>query len=173
MAAVHSLQNSRCRHLNLLNKANVILLPKKDEAEDIKDFRPISLIHGVAKILTKILALRLAPYMNDLIYPCQSAFIKGRSIHDNFMYVRNIARRFHRTKTPTLLIKLDISKAFDSVRWDYLLDLLQQRGFLATWRDWVASILATSTSRIMLRSTQSNTAWGCARGTRYLPCSSS
>lgn len=101
MAAVHSLQNSRCRHLNLLNKTNIILLPKKDEAEDIKDFRPISLIHGVAKILTKILALRLAPYMNDLISPCQSAFIKGRSIHDNFMYVRNIARRFHRTKTPT------------------------------------------------------------------------
>jgi hypothetical protein len=52
--------------------------------------------------------------MDELMAPCQSAFIKGRSIHDNFLYVRNIARWFHRNKTPTLLRKLNISEAFDS-----------------------------------------------------------
>jgi len=67
--------------------------------------------------------------MDELIAPCQSAFIKGRSIQDTFLYVRNIARHFHRNKMPTLLMKLDISKAFDLVRWDYLLDLLLRRGF--------------------------------------------
>jgi hypothetical protein len=48
---------------------------------------------------------------------------------DNFMYVRNTARRLHRSRTPALLIKLDIAKAFDSIRWDYILDLLQRLGF--------------------------------------------
>jgi mannosylglycoprotein endo-beta-mannosidase len=100
--------------------------PKKEGAEDIRDFRPISLIHAIAKIITKILALRLAPFIGLLISPCQSVFIKKRSIHDNFLYMWNLTRRFHRNKTPTLLFKLDISKAFDFVRWDYLFSLLQQ-----------------------------------------------
>lgn len=119
----------RCANLNLVNKANIVLIPKKDGAESITDYRPISLIHAIAKIISKLLALRLAQKMKDLISPCQSAFIKGRSIHDNFLYVRNIARPFHCNETPSLLIKLDISKAFDSVRWDYLLALMQHRGF--------------------------------------------
>lgn len=61
--------------------------------------------------------------MNSLISNSQSAFIKKRSIHDNFMYVRNLAHKFHQTNTTTLLLKLNIAKAFDLVRWDYLLDL--------------------------------------------------
>lgn len=147
IAAINSFHNSRCADLNLLNKANIILIPKKDGAEDIKDFRPISLIHAIAKIITKILALRLAPFMKQPISPYQSAFIKGRS-HDNFLYVRNLARRFHRNEEPFLLMKLDISKAFNLVRWDYLMTLLQSRGFPTKWRDWIAAILTTSTSRI-------------------------
>jgi mannosylglycoprotein endo-beta-mannosidase len=59
LAAITSFYYNRCRDLNLLNKANIILIPKKEGAEDIRDFRPISLIHAVAKIITKILALRL------------------------------------------------------------------------------------------------------------------
>jgi hypothetical protein len=49
--------------------------------------------------------------MHQLISACQSAFIKKKSIHDNYLYVRNLTRRFHRMKTPALLLKLDISKA--------------------------------------------------------------
>jgi hypothetical protein len=49
-----------------------------------------------------------------------------------------------------LLVKLDISKAFDSVRWDYLLALLAHLGFPPKWRDWVASLLATCSSQVLL-----------------------
>jgi hypothetical protein len=150
MAAINSFYNNRNRDLNLLNKANIVLIPKKDGIEEISDFRPISLIHAVAKIITKTLALRLAPFMNSIISPCQSAFIKRRSIHDNFLYVRNLTRRFHKSKTLSLLIKLDISKAFDSVRWDYLLSVLEWRGFPARWREWIASLLTSSMSRVIL-----------------------
>jgi hypothetical protein len=77
MAAIDSLYNLRCKDLDLLNKANIILIPKKDGALSIGDFRPISLIHGVAKIVTKVLALHLTPFLSELISPCQSAFIKN------------------------------------------------------------------------------------------------
>jgi hypothetical protein len=67
--------------------ANIILLPKKLDATRVTDFRPISLIHSAAKLLTKLLANRLAPLLDSLVSKCQIAFIKKRSIHDNFLYV--------------------------------------------------------------------------------------
>jgi mannosylglycoprotein endo-beta-mannosidase len=63
MAAINTVYDLHCNDLDLLNKANIILLPKKEGIEDIRDFRTISLIHAIAKIITKILALRLAPFM--------------------------------------------------------------------------------------------------------------
>jgi hypothetical protein len=56
----------------------------------------------------------------------------------------------HRNKFPTLFIKLDITKAFDSVRWEYLLNLMAKLGFPTRWRDWIATLLFTSSSRILL-----------------------
>ncbi|WVZ65991.1 LOW QUALITY PROTEIN: hypothetical protein U9M48_015270 [Paspalum notatum var. saurae] len=150
MAIMNSLHGQRFLNFDLLNRANIVLLPKHDGAESLSNCRPISLIHSVAKLFTKLLAMRLAPSMGDIISKCQIAFIKGRSIHDNFIFVRNMARRYHRNGTPMLLVKLDISKAFDSVRWDYLLALLTHLSFSAKWRDWVASLLATSTSQVLL-----------------------
>ena len=150
MATMNSIHAARCVNLDLLNSANVILIPKKEGAENITDYRPISLIHSVAKLLTKVLALRLALAMSEIISKSQTAFIRGRSIHNNSQYVRSSARRFHRNRSPMLLIKLDISKAFDSVRWDYLLSLLQHIGFPAKWHDWIAAILSTSSSQILL-----------------------
>lgn len=53
--------------------------------------------------------------MHEMININQRAFIRKRSIHDNFMYVQNLVKRLHRKKFKTLILKLDISKAFDSV----------------------------------------------------------
>lgn len=66
------------------------------------------------------------------------------------MYVRNIARAYHKTKTPALLFKLDISKAFDTVSWEYILEMLQHRGFSARWRNWIAALFRTSHSTVLL-----------------------
>ncbi len=112
---LHSIHDQRCNDLNLLNSANTVLLPKKEGVESSTDNRPISLIHSIVKILFKVLALRLHLVMQSLISVNQSAFNRGRSIHDNFHYVQNMVRRCHRNKSPTLFFKLDISKAFDSV----------------------------------------------------------
>jgi len=60
----------------LINEANIVLLPKKEGATNLSDFRPISLINSFAKIITKLLADRLAPRMNELVSGSQNAFIK-------------------------------------------------------------------------------------------------
>ena len=80
----------------------------------------------------------------------QSAFIKRRCIQDNFLYVRNLARTYHRKQRPALLLKLDITKAFDSVSWEYLIEMLDKRGFPPCWRNWITLLLSTSTSAVRL-----------------------
>jgi hypothetical protein len=64
--------------------------------------------------------------------------------------VQNVIRSLHKSNKATLFIKLDISKAFDSLSWPYLLDVLKALGFGQKWRDWVATILATSSSRVLV-----------------------
>jgi hypothetical protein len=90
----------------------------------IPDLKPISHIHAITKIVAKMMATRLSPHMNMLVPNAHSAFSKNTSILGNFLFFLNMARKIHKTKTPTLLFKLDIKKAFDFVRWDYLMDVL-------------------------------------------------
>lgn len=79
LLVINSFSNLQTRNFHWLNSANIALVPKKDGAEEISDFRPISLIHAVAKLIANILATRLAPHMNDIVSIAQSAFIKKRS----------------------------------------------------------------------------------------------
>jgi hypothetical protein len=80
MAALNSLYPGDAYKLDLLNSAYLILLPKREDASSAGDFRPISLTHSFAKLVTKILANRLGPYLQDLVAANQSAFIRGRTI---------------------------------------------------------------------------------------------
>jgi hypothetical protein len=149
MRVIHLFEDLHSENFHWLNSDNIVLLPKKDGAEEVADYRPISLIHGVAKILAKMLAIRLGPFMDDLVSNAQSAFIKKRSIHDNFLYVKNLATRLHKNNTVALLFKLDIRKAFDSVSWEYIIDLLQRRGFPPRFRNWILALFSTATSRVL------------------------
>jgi len=74
----------------------------------------------MAKIMGKLLANRLSPHLNNLVSHSQTVFIKGRSILDNFQYVQGAVNHFHHSKMPMLFLKLDVTKAFDSIRWDYI-----------------------------------------------------
>ena len=129
MAAISAIWSRKLVNFGTLNSAYITLLPKKEDADQPKDFRPISLVHSFAKLVTKLLANRLAPKLQEMVSPVQSAFIKGRFIQDNFMLVQQTARYLHQQKEPRILLKLDISKAFDSVSWPFLLEILQHLGF--------------------------------------------
>lgn len=96
-------------------------------------------MHSFGKLVAKLLVERLAPLLDTLVLPNQSAFIRGRCIHDNFRTVHLTARAIYAKKMPCVLLKIDIARAFDSVVWPYLLELLQHMGFGRQWRDWIFS----------------------------------
>jgi hypothetical protein len=150
MRVIHLFGNPHAENFHWLNSTNIALLHKKDGAEEISDFRPISLIHAISRIISKMLDVRLSSFMDDLISNAQSAFIKKRSIHDNFLYVKNLATTFNKARTPALLFKLDIRKAFDSVSWEYILDILQRRGFPPRFQNWITAFFSTATSCMLL-----------------------
>jgi hypothetical protein len=110
-------------------------------------------MHSVAKIACKLLATRLGPELKNLVSSNQSAFIKTRSIQDNFLYVKNVIKDAHKKKKPLLFLKIVIAKAFDSIHWSFILEVLQGFGFGQRWRDLIALLLATSTSKILLNDT--------------------
>ena len=96
MAALESLRFGNAHSLGLLNSAYLVLIPKKANALSARDFRPISLIHSFTKLVTKLLANRLGPHLQKLVAANQSAFVKGRSIHDNYMMVQHSIKSLHK-----------------------------------------------------------------------------
>jgi hypothetical protein len=85
-----------------------------------------------------------------MVHPSQSAFIKDRFIEDNFRFVQASARLLHAGKFPRLLIKVNISRAFDSVAWPFLHGILQNIRFTRVWRDWISTQLSTASTRLVM-----------------------
>jgi hypothetical protein len=159
MAAIQAFARLQTSEFDCLNAATMILIPKKVGAETAKVYRPINLITFFAKLVAKIQARRLQPRMNELVSPAQSAFIKGRVIHDNFTLVKGLARSYFLKKNPALLLKLDIEKAFDSVSWEFMLEVLQEKGFGVKWRNWITVLLATASTRVLINGELTETIW--------------
>jgi len=97
------------------NHAYVHLIPKTASPVGFKDFRPISLIHCIYKIMAKVLSSRLKAVMYDLISENQTAFLAGRQIIDGFLVANEAVHSFKRYRVPNLIFKVDFHKAFDSV----------------------------------------------------------
>src|SRR6266540_1493574 len=101
-------------------------------------------------MIFRFMANRLAPLLNRMVSQNQGAFIRGRCIHDNFILVQQTLRLLHRQGDPRILLKLDISKAFDSVSWALILEVLTRLGFGLTWRNMVCNLLSSATTRVLL-----------------------
>jgi hypothetical protein len=157
MRAVSAIWSRRFKNFDKLNSAYITLIPKVVGADQVKDFRPISLVHSFAKLITKLLSNRLAGKLNEMVSPNQSAFTKGRFTQDNFMLVQQTARFLHQRKQSHILFKLDISKAFDSVSWPFLLEVMQHLGFGQIWRDIISGLLGSASTKILVNGIPSDT----------------
>jgi hypothetical protein len=150
MAMMSTIWSRKFRGIEVLNTTYITLLPKKVDAEQPRDFRPISLVHSFAKLTTKLLANRLVGRLQEMVSSKQSAFIKGNFIQDKFMLVQQTARFLHQQKQPRILLKLDISKAFDSVAWPFLVEVLQHLGFGLICHDIISGLLASSSTQVLM-----------------------
>ncbi|GJS80704.1 putative RNA-directed DNA polymerase, eukaryota, reverse transcriptase zinc-binding domain protein [Tanacetum coccineum] len=131
------------------NTSFITLIPKIPNPLVISDFRPISLIGAQYKIIAKILANRLARVIDSIISQEQSAFIKHRQILDGPLIVNEVIQWCKNKKSKLMVFKIDFEKAFDSISWDFLFQVMCFMGFSKTWIKWIAGCLNSFNSHTM------------------------
>ncbi|PWA37461.1 RNA-directed DNA polymerase, eukaryota, Reverse transcriptase zinc-binding domain protein [Artemisia annua] len=132
------------------NSSFIVLIPKMQDAKLVKDYRPISLIGSMYKIIAKILANRLAIVLGDIVNEVQSAFVTNRQILNGPFILNELLHWCKYKKKQTMIFKIDFEKAYDSVRWDYLDDVLNNFGFGTKWRGWIQNCLHSSRGSILV-----------------------
>ncbi|GJX62020.1 RNA-directed DNA polymerase, eukaryota [Tanacetum coccineum] len=132
------------------NASFIALIPKVTDAKFVTDFRPISLIGSVYKVVTKILANRLSLVILDLVSDTQSAFVANRQILDGPFIMNELLAWCKRKRKQALIFKVDFAKAYDSVRWDYLLDVLHAFGFGPNWCKWIRGTFTSAMASILV-----------------------
>jgi hypothetical protein len=117
--------------LSSLNATFLTLIPKEECVTNPKKFHPIALCNVIYKIITKFIALGIKPILPCIISREQLSYVEGRHIMDNVILVHEIIHSFKTNRTLGILIKHDISKAFDKLIWKYMHSILLSLGFSA------------------------------------------
>jgi len=120
-----------------LNYGVITLVPKSQDANNIKQYRPICLLNVDYKGITKVLTNRFSVLAQTVIGSNQTGFVKGRNILEGVVVLHEVIHELKRTKRKGIILKIDFDKAYDKVRWDFLEEVLVGKGFPAKWINWV------------------------------------
>lgn len=108
------------------NSTILSMVPKFPGASRITDYRPISCLNTIYKVISRLLVKRLKPILQDLILPNQTAFGEGRLLVENTVLASELVNGYHRNKgSKKITIKVDIAKAFDTLSWEFLFAALE------------------------------------------------
>lgn len=130
--------------LKKFDHCSISLVPKVQNASTMGDYCPISCFNVVYKCIPKVLARRIKATLPNLIDSSQVSFILGKRICDNILLAQKLMMNYHRGNTfPRNAIKIDLLKAFDIVRWDYILDLLSLMDFPNRFVCWIKEYITT------------------------------
>ncbi|XP_016206964.1 uncharacterized protein LOC107647403 [Arachis ipaensis] len=133
----------------------VALALKFTGAKEIKDLRPISMVGCIYKVISKVMVRRMRSVMPGLVGETQSAFVKGRKIHDGALIACETVQWLKTRKKKAAIIKLDFQKAYDRVKWNFVDIVLQKMGFGRRWREWVRECIGSASMAILINGSPS------------------
>ena len=119
--------------MNEINKTNISLIPKTNHPAKMTEFCSISLCNTLCKLISKILANRFKAILPSIISENHSAFTPDRLITDNVLVAFEFMHYLNHNsdgKENYMSIKLDISKAFDRVEWNFIKGVMEKLGFV-------------------------------------------
>jgi len=154
------------------NASFITLVPKVVNPQHLNDFRPISLVGCVYKIVSKILSSRLKRVLNKVIDLRQSAFLEGRGLLDSVLVVNETIEEVKRKKKECVVFKVDYEKAYDSVRWEFIYYMLGRLGFCGKWIEWIKNYLESSSISVLVNgspTTESKPLKGLRQGDPLTP----
>lgn len=148
------------------NATSLVLIPKIQNASRVTDFRPISCLNTIYKVISKLLATRLKSILHLVINHSQSAFLSGRQLSENVLLASEIVQGYNRKNIePRGMLKVDLRKAFDSIRWDFVLSTLRGLNIPEKFVGWIKECICTPTFSISLNG-MSDGFFKSARGLR-------
>ena len=128
------------------NDGLVSLIYKKGSRSDIRNYRPITLLNGDYKILTRIIAHRMLEIVSQCVSPEQIGFKPRTFIAETSMLINLIKAHLESIDEGGLMTFLDLEKAFDKVSWDYMKRSFRALRFTNSAMSWI-NILYDDTNR--------------------------
>jgi len=132
------------------NTSFIALIPKVRDLSSLDQFKPISLVGVIYKIITNVFSSRMKKIMPLVIDECQSAFICDRGLLDSVVMANEFLEDIKRNRKSRVCFKVDFEKAYDSVRWSFLFDMLHRLGFHDKWISWVKGCLVSSSVSVLV-----------------------
>ena len=121
-----------------LRQSVINCIPKGDKPRHyLKNWRPISLLCVLYKLLSTVIANRLKDVLHCLISRSQCGFIQGRQISEVTRLIYDIMHYTEKNNIDGLLMLIDFEKAFDSISWKFLYNVLQYLGFTENYIKWI------------------------------------
>lgn len=112
-----------------INCTAITLIPKIENPVTIKEYRPIAYCTVLYKLISNILAARMQKILGGIVCDAQAGFVPGRRIGDNIILAHELVKGYTRKHiTPRCMIKIDLQKAYDSVEWNYLEQVMRLMG---------------------------------------------
>lgn len=134
-----------------MNCTNIALIPKVTPPTSVTSFRPISCCNVIYKCITKILATRLVNVMPSVVSMNQAAFIPSRNILDNVLLAQELLKGYGRNNVASAAaLKIDISKAYDSIHWTSIVRIMAHMGFPRIFVSWIYVCISSPTFSVVI-----------------------
>jgi hypothetical protein len=131
-----------------INKGMITLIPKSGDHSKLGNWRPITFLGSIYKILAKTLLRRIQEFLLFVIRPNQTGFVEGRNILDNNFLAEKALVWAPESSHDLVFLPFDFEKTFDKIEWGFLFPTLSKLGFCPTWIQWISSFYWLTSSLV-------------------------